>query len=205
MPLSAATRSRLAPTQPSRRKMGHAASRIAARFSAIRSRRGSLSFHPRKCRPSNAPCIRYGAVLHDLYDTIPSRLSFLTRSPAMRKPEDLAHLFAEIMNSHDAARFAELVSEDYVNHNPFVEPGRAGLIRFMAKWFEGVPDARGGEPARLAQLDDRDDRAIWVQGDEGPDQVVRLGHRGTPSVRCAATMVPFPRRLPHSISRKPRR
>lgn len=60
----------------------------------------------------------------------------------MRKPEDLAHLFAEIMNSHDAARFAELVSEDYVNHKPFVEPGRAGLIRFMAQWFEGVPDTR---------------------------------------------------------------
>jgi hypothetical protein len=26
------------------------------------------------------------------------------------------------------------------------------------------------------------DRAILVQGDEGPAQVVRLGHRGTPSV-----------------------
>jgi hypothetical protein len=30
-------------------------------------------------------------------------------------------------------------------------------------------------PARLAQLDDGDDRAILVQGDEGPAQVVRLG------------------------------
>jgi hypothetical protein len=39
-----------------------------------------------------------------------------------------------------------------------------------------------------------------VQGDEGPAQVVWLGHRGTPSVD-AATMVPSPRRLPHSISR----
>src|SRR5947209_17478835 len=38
------------------------------------------------------------------------------------------------------------------------------------------------EPARLAQLDDGDDRGILVQGDEGPAQVVRLGHRGTPSV-----------------------
>jgi hypothetical protein len=38
-----------------------------------------------------------------------------------------------------------------------------------------------------------------VQGDEGPAQVVRLGHRGTPSVHTA-TMVPSPRRLPHSIS-----
>jgi hypothetical protein len=27
----------------------------------------------------------------------------------MRNPVDLAHLFADIMNSHDAGRFAELV------------------------------------------------------------------------------------------------
>jgi len=40
----------------------------------------------------------------------------------MRRPVDLAHLFADIMNSHNADRFAELVAEDYVNHNPFVEP-----------------------------------------------------------------------------------
>src|SRR5690348_2169481 len=40
----------------------------------------------------------------------------------------------------------------------------------------------GNEPARLAQLDDGNDRAILVQGGEGPAQVVRLGHRGTPSV-----------------------
>jgi hypothetical protein len=35
----------------------------------------------------------------------------------------------------------------------------------------------GNEPARLAHLDDGNDRAILVQGDEGPAQVVRLGHR----------------------------
>jgi hypothetical protein len=39
-----------------------------------------------------------------------------------------------------------------------------------------------------------------VQRDEGPDQIVRLGHRGTPSVN-AATKLPFPRRPPHSIFR----
>jgi hypothetical protein len=41
------------------------------------------------------------------------------------------------------------------------------------------------KPARLAQFDDRNDRTILVQGDEGPAQVVRLGHRGTPSVTCS--------------------
>src|SRR5258705_9550512 len=56
------------------------------------------------------------------------------------------------------------------------------------------------EPARLAQLDDGNDRGILVQGDEGPAQVVRLGHRGTPSLDAAAKL-PFPRRPPHRISR----
>lgn len=60
----------------------------------------------------------------------------------MRKPEDLAHLFAEIMNSHDARRFAELVAADYVNHNPHVGPGRAGLIGFMTHWFDTLADTR---------------------------------------------------------------
>src|SRR5580693_3042784 len=40
----------------------------------------------------------------------------------------------------------------------------------------------GNQPTRLAHLDDGNDRAILVQGDEGPAQVVRLGHQGTPSV-----------------------
>jgi hypothetical protein len=40
----------------------------------------------------------------------------------MRNPVQLAHMFADIMNSHDPDRFAELVSESYVNHNPGVAP-----------------------------------------------------------------------------------
>src|SRR5262249_10316203 len=50
----------------------------------------------------------------------------------------------------------------------------------------------GNQPARVAQLDHGNDRAILVQGDdEGSAQVVRLGHRGTPSIN-AATKLPFP-------------
>src|SRR6185503_2247645 len=43
----------------------------------------------------------------------------------------------------------------------------------------------GNQPARVAQLDDDNDRAILVQGDEGSAQVVRLGHCGTPSIKCS--------------------
>jgi len=62
----------------------------------------------------------------------------------MRNPVDLAHLFADIMNSHDAGRFAELVSEDYVQHNPGVAPGRAGVVAFMGHWFATLSDTRVG-------------------------------------------------------------
>jgi steroid delta-isomerase-like uncharacterized protein len=60
----------------------------------------------------------------------------------MRNPVELAHLFADIMNSHDARRFAELVSENYVNHNPGVAPGRAGVVAFMGHWFDTLSDTR---------------------------------------------------------------
>ncbi len=60
----------------------------------------------------------------------------------MRNPVELAHLFADIMNSHDATGFAELVSEDYVQHNPGVAPGRAGVVAFMGHWFETLSDTR---------------------------------------------------------------
>jgi hypothetical protein len=38
----------------------------------------------------------------------------------MRNPVQLAQVFADIMNSHDTDRFAELVSESHVNH---MQPG----------------------------------------------------------------------------------
>src|SRR6266404_3265905 len=60
----------------------------------------------------------------------------------MRNPVELTRLFADIMNSHDANRFAELVSENYVNHNPGVGPGRAGLIAFMGHLFDTLSDTR---------------------------------------------------------------
>jgi steroid delta-isomerase-like uncharacterized protein len=60
----------------------------------------------------------------------------------MHNPVELAHLFADIMNSHDANRFAELVSEDYVQHNPAVAPGRAGVVAFMGHWFDTLSGTR---------------------------------------------------------------
>src|ERR1700730_4193609 len=70
-------------------------------------------------------------------------------------------------------------------------------LQFLARLTLNAGKHTANQPTRLAHLDDGNDRAILVQGDEGPAQVVRLGHQGTLD---AATMVPSPRRLPHTIS-----
>jgi len=53
-------------------------------------------------------------------------------------------------------------------------------IELLARLTLNTRNDAANQPARLAHLDDGNDRAILVQGDEGPAQVVRLGHRGTP-------------------------
>jgi hypothetical protein len=50
-------------------------------------------------------------------------------------------------------------------------------LELLARLTLNAGKHAGDEPARLAHLDDGYDRAILVQGDEGPAQVVRLGHR----------------------------
>src|SRR6478752_811984 len=57
----------------------------------------------------------------------------------------------------------------------------------------------GDEPGRLTHLDDRNDRAVLVQGSGGPAQIVELlCHESAPSF--PATMVTWRHRRPHSIS-----
>src|SRR5437868_9934039 len=55
-------------------------------------------------------------------------------------------------------------------------------LQLLARLALNAGKHTGNQPTRLAHLDDGNDCAILVQGDEGPAQVVRLGHRGTPSV-----------------------
>src|ERR1700747_1890748 len=61
------------------------------------------------------------------------------------------------------------------------QPLWAGVQLFARLTLNAGEDA-ANQPARLAHLDDGNDCAILVQGNEGPAQIVRLGHRGTPSI-----------------------
>jgi hypothetical protein len=63
------------------------------------------------------------------------------------------------------------------------QPFWAGL-QLLARVTLNAGNGTANQLARLAHLDDGNDRAILTQGDEGPAQVVRLGHRGARSVRC---------------------
>src|SRR6185437_947238 len=70
MPPSAETRSSVVPPRPSLSIIGRAARRIEARFSAMRSLRGSSARHFLE----STSCIRYDFVLYHSYDTILYRL-----------------------------------------------------------------------------------------------------------------------------------
>src|SRR6202048_5150926 len=72
-------------------------------------------------------------------------------------------------------------------------------LQLLARLALNAGKHAANQPTRLAHLDDGNDCAILVQGDEGPAQVVRLGIRALHQL-AAATMVPSPRRLPHTIS-----
>jgi predicted SnoaL-like aldol condensation-catalyzing enzyme len=57
-----------------------------------------------------------------------------------RNLDRLGYLFAEIVNSRDLDRFKELVAPDYVNHNPYAEPGLAGVKKVFGAILTGIPN-----------------------------------------------------------------
>src|ERR1700749_869998 len=85
------------------------------------------------------------------------------------------------------------------------QPLRARLQLF-ARLALNAGNNTADQPARLAHLDDGNDRAILVQGDEGPAQSLprrRPGSFGWGIAALhrlnAATKLPPPRRPPHRI------
>src|SRR5215467_814808 len=120
----------------------------------------------------------------------PSRLQ-----PA-RQPEAVAAGFESQRNPRNIATGPNCLIPPAMQHRK--QPFWARL-QLLARLTLNTRNYAADQPARLAQLDDGNDRAILVQGDEGPAQVVRLGHRGTPFGSIAATKLPRPRRPPHRI------
>src|SRR5580692_97558 len=120
-----------------------------------------------------------------------------TRPQPARQPEAVPTSFEGQCNPRDlAAGLDRLVAPAMQQaKQPFCT--RLQLLAWLAL---NAGNHTGNQPTRLAHLDDGNDRAILVQGDEGPAQVVRLGHQGTPSVGYsddgAISSPPAPYHLP---------
>jgi hypothetical protein len=129
------------------------------------------------------------------------------------------HMRFDRMHAQPAGQPEAVAAGLVGNHNPGDRTaGLAGLLtpamqqlqqrrRVRFQLLQRTPRDPGNnashQPARLAHLDYRDQRAILVESGERPAQVIDLWH-GAPRRFCAATMMPFSRRSPHSISEVPR-
>src|SRR6516162_2468576 len=105
-----------------------------------------------------------------------------TRRKPARQPEAIAAGFEGKRNPRDHAASSDrlILPAMQQGEQPFW-----ARIQLLAWLTLNAGKHAGNEPTRLAQLDDGNDRAILVQGNERSAQVVRLGHRGTPSIKCS--------------------
>jgi len=104
---------------------------------------------------------------------------YSSRLEPARQPEAVATGFEGNCNPRDIAAGPDGLIPPAMQHGK--QPFWARL-ELLTRLTLNAGKHTANQPARLAHLDDGNNRAIVVQGDEGPAQVVRLGHRGTPSV-----------------------
>lgn len=62
-------------------------------------------------------------------------------------------VFERVINGHDAALAAAFYAEDYIQHNPRVPTGRAGLQQLLDMMFAGIPDLEGRVTLMMAEGD----------------------------------------------------
>ena len=53
----------------------------------------------------------------------------------MTNKEIVLNFYRDVWNAHDKSRVADYVREDYIQHNPNVEQGRDGLLKFLDFFF----------------------------------------------------------------------
>jgi hypothetical protein len=99
---------------------------------------------------------------------------YSTRRKPTRQPKAVAAGFEGNRNPRDRAAGPDRLIPPAMQQakQPFW-----ARLQLLARLTLNAGKHAGNQPARLAQLDDGNDRAILVKGDEGPAQVVRLGHR----------------------------
>lgn len=64
----------------------------------------------------------------------------MSTSTAQHRTETVAHAFADLMNGHDPDAVDNFITEEYINHNHFVDDGREANRAFWTVWFAAFPD-----------------------------------------------------------------
>jgi steroid delta-isomerase-like uncharacterized protein len=54
----------------------------------------------------------------------------------------LAERFAQTLNDHDLDTFAELLDDQYINHNRYAQPGKDGSVGVFAAFLNAFEDFR---------------------------------------------------------------
>lgn len=54
----------------------------------------------------------------------------------MTNKEIVFKMYEELFNAHDVSKAKDYILADYIQHNPTVEQGLNGFIRFAEKFFE---------------------------------------------------------------------
>lgn len=75
----------------------------------------------------------------------------------MTNKEIVLKLYDEVFNAHSTEKVPQYFKENYIQHNPTVEQGRAGVLKFMGSFFK----LRAQHNILLA-LEDGDLVAVYV-------------------------------------------
>src|SRR5258705_1099069 len=94
-----------------------------------------------------------------------------TRLEPARQPKAVAAGFEGNRNPRDRAAGPDRLIPPAVQHRK--QPFRA-RVQLLARLTLNTRHDAANQPARLAQLEDSNDLAILVSGDDGPAPVVRL-------------------------------
>ena len=60
----------------------------------------------------------------------------------MSTPRALAERFAQTLTDHDLDAFAELLDDQYINHNRYAQPGKPGSVDVFAGFLSAFEDFR---------------------------------------------------------------
>ncbi|GAB3219716.1 ester cyclase [Spirosoma arcticum] len=89
-------------------------------------------------------------------------MTFATDNFTIIMHKELVIRFIDLMNTGQIDRFGEVIADDYIQHNPMVGQGLAG-IQTGARWFACVfPDARAVPDALVYEGDTVVGRFTWT-------------------------------------------